>query len=31
MAIRDAIISRKGKYILNQNQIENECVEDMLH
>jgi hypothetical protein len=31
VAIRNAIISRKGKEIFNQNQINNECVEDLLH
>jgi hypothetical protein len=31
MAIHDGIISRKGKEIFNQNQIDNECVEDLLH
>jgi len=31
MAIRNAIISRKGKEIFNQNQINNEDVEDLLH
>jgi len=31
VAIRDTIISRKGKEIFNQNQINNECVEDLLH
>jgi hypothetical protein len=28
---RNAIISRKGKNIFNQNQINNECVEGLLH
>ncbi len=31
MAIHNIIISRKGKKIFNQNQIDNECVEDLLH
>jgi hypothetical protein len=31
MAIRDAIISKKRKNIFNQNQIGNECMEDLLH
>jgi hypothetical protein len=31
MAICDAIISKKGKEIFNQNQIGNECVKDLLH
>jgi hypothetical protein len=31
MAICDAIISRKGKKIFNQNQFNNEYVEDLLH
>ncbi len=30
MAIGDAIILKKGKKIFNQNQIGNECVEDLL-
>jgi hypothetical protein len=31
VAIHDAIISREGKEIFNQNQIDNECVEDLLY
>ncbi len=31
MAIRDAIISKKGKKIFNQNQIGSEYVEDLLY
>jgi len=31
VAIHNAIISRKGKEIFNQNQINNECVEELLH
>jgi hypothetical protein len=31
MATRDTIISRKEKKIFNQNQIDNECVEDLLY
>jgi hypothetical protein len=31
MTIRDSIISKKGKKIFNQNQIDNECVKDLLH
>jgi hypothetical protein len=31
MPICDAIISRKRKEIFNQNQINNECVMDLLH
>jgi hypothetical protein len=31
VAIHDTIISRKGKEIFNQNQINNECVKGLLH